>query len=218
MSDVVVKHQSDDDLQTLMATVTASWGWVDPSDTKTYKEFCSQYSTDYVFYSRNLATPAGYWTMRQIEDYFLMLAGEERGFNKQYISCEYINRNIPLMISWSDQFQQTIRPNEFVMIPIESARAISDDKFERFATEQRNHANIPNADYFRKTEVVPHCEGFAKWLKRWKEETDEQWEYRVIAICLLYANHVRKNSPASSHQKLKDNFNNQQETKNETSV
>ena len=194
MHEDATKQQCPDDLPTLMKRVWKSWGHNAPFETKRYKEACSQYSTDYVFCSANYATTAGFLTMENVEDFFLQLEGEQRRFDKRFLPSEYINGNIPLKFYWSDSVPQIIKPNEFLMVPVESAGSILEEKFIRFDTEQQNHANIPPADYFRKSETVPHCKGFSKWMKQWKNETAEEQEYRILAISRLYVYHIRKNT------------------------
>jgi len=190
----VVTQQCPDDLPTLMKKVWRGWGYYAPFETRRYKESCSQYSTNYVICSSNFATTAGYLTMVQVEDFFLQLAGEERRFDKRFITCEYVDGSIPLKFYWTDDIPHIITPNEFLMVPVESAESIAEEKFERFDAAQQNHANVPPADYFRKSETVPHCKGFSKWMKQWKNETAEEQEYRILAISLFYVNHIRSNT------------------------
>jgi len=190
----VVTKQCPDDLPTLMKKVWKAWGHNAPFETKRYKEACLEHSTNYVFHSANYAVPAGYLTMEQVEDFFLQLEGEQRRFDKRFLTCEYINGNIPLKFYWTDDVPQIIKQNEFLIIPVESAGSIAEEKFERFDAAQQDHTNAPPADLFRKSETVPHCKGFSKWMKQWKDETDEKWEYRVIAISQLYVNHIRENT------------------------
>jgi len=177
-----------------MKKVWRGWGYYAPFETRRYKESCSQYSTNYVICSSNFATTAGYLTMVQVEDFFLQLAGEERRFDKRFITCEYVDGSIPLKFYWTDDIPHIITPNEFLMVPVESAESIAEEKFERFDAAQQNHANVPPADYFRKSETVPHCKGFSKWMKQWKNETAEEQEYRILAISLFYVNHIRSNT------------------------
>ena len=182
------KQQSSEELQVLLKKVWKSWGWYAPFETQRYRESCSQYSTDYIFCSANYATTVGYLTMEQVEDFFLFLEGDERRFDKRFITCEHINGNIPLKFYWSDSIPQIIKPNEFLMVPVECAGSILEEKFEHFDAERQNHANVPAADLFRKSEVVSHCKGFSRWLKRWHDETAKEQEYRtlVISLFLLY--------------------------------
>ena len=201
MHEVVTKQQCNDDLKTLMEKVQRSWGWFAPFETKRCKEFDAEFSTDYIIVSNHYAVSIGHLLMAQVEDFFLLLAGEERGFNKKYIDCDYTNGNIPLKYYWTNDVPHIIKPNEFLMIPAELSRSVLEEKFNHFDAEQRNHANVPPANYFRKSKVVPYCKGFATWMKQWKDETAEEHEYRILAISLLYANHIRKNqSKTSSHQ------------------
>ena len=202
MLEEVTKQQCSDDLPTLMKKVWKSWGHNAPFEEQRYQEACSQYSTDYVFCSANYAATAGFLTMENVEDFFLQLEGEQRRFDKRFLTCEYINGNIPLKFYWTDDVPQIIKQNEFLMIPVESAGSILEENFVRFDTAQQNHVNVSTADYFRKSETVPHCKGFSKWMKQWKNETAEEQEYRILAISLFYVNHIRKNT-----QQLKDETN-----------
>jgi hypothetical protein len=126
--------------------------------------------TDHVLCSSRYATPIGNLTWRQTEDFFLLLSGEQRGIYNRIISCEYVDGNIPLIFGWTDLCPQVVRSKEFLIIPVEQCRLIQDSKFERYETEQRNHTNVPFAKLIRKSEAVPFCEGFAKWLKKWQDE------------------------------------------------
>jgi hypothetical protein len=54
----------------------SAYDWNSPFKTKAYMEFESKYSTDYIICSNNLSTTAGFLTMKQTEDFFLLLSGE----------------------------------------------------------------------------------------------------------------------------------------------
>lgn len=175
--------------------------WATNFRTEAYEAFCREHSTDYIIASANLAAHVGYLSMKQVEDFFLLLSGERREYYKRLFACDYIDGNIPIKFSWVDQCLQVIKPNEFLMVPSSDAGAVPESKFAYFDAEQQRHASIPVENLVRNEQAVPHCKGFAKWLKRWEDETTvEQWEYRVIRVSQWYIDYVRNSTPATSAQ------------------
>jgi len=156
---------------------------------------------DYVLCSSRCCASAGSLTMEQIEEFFhRQLTCEAKVYDGRVFDCSYTNGCIPLTYYLSDRCPQIVRLNEFIMIPSDQRISIPDDRFERFNAEWHKRIGTSTDNYFRNSEIVPHCNGFAKWLKRWQDETDDGWEYRVLRISQIYLDTIRKNLPATSSQ------------------